>query len=267
MESEALEKLTTLQGIMRGLEGAVVAFSGGVDSTFLLKVAVDVLGPERVIAFIGRSPTCPSREIEEAKVLADLIGARYIVAETSEMDDPAFRVNDKSRCYYCKNHLFAGARRIGEEKGFEHILEGSNVDDMGDYRPGRKACAEHGVLSPLFDAGMTKREIRLLSKQFALPTHDKPAFACLSSRIPYGTKIDVEILAKIEASETFIRSLGVRQVRVRYHHEVARIEVPPEDFHTIMANRAEVSQALRGLGFSHISLDIDGYRMGSMNTF
>jgi uncharacterized protein len=259
------EKYTSLKTIIADLQRVVVAFSGGVDSTFLLKVCVDVLGRNNVLAFIGLSPTCPDREIEAAKNLAGFIGAEYLIEETSEMNDPRFVENNKSRCYFCKTHLFVKAKEVAVMRGFLHIVEGSNLDDMDDFRPGRKACAEQAVKSPLLEAKLTKKEIRHLSKQLSLPTYDKPSFACLSSRIPYGISIDTTILKKIERSEDFIQSLGVRQGRVRYHGNVARIEVLPEDFDTILSNREKIAAALIQYGFSHVALDLKGYRTGSMN--
>jgi uncharacterized protein len=243
-----------------------VAFSGGVDSTFLLKVCVDVLGRENVLAFIGLSPTCPEREIAEAKSLSGLIGVDCVTAETSEMEDPRFIENNTTRCYFCKTHLFVKAREIAEQRGFIHVVEGSNVDDINDFRPGRKACSEQGVKSPLLEAGLTKGEIRELSETLALPTHDKPSFACLSSRVPYGTAIDAATLKRIERSEDFIQSLGIRQVRVRCYGNVARIEVLDKDFDAVMANRDKITEVLNQYGFLYVTLDLKGYRTGSMNT-
>lgn len=259
------QKHEQLIKIISGLKGVTVAFSGGVDSTFLLKTCVDVLGKENVLAFIGKSPTCPAREIEEAKALSALIGAKYIIVETSEMEDPDFVRNDKSRCYYCKNHLFRKVWETAAKKGFLHVAEGSNLDDMDDYRQGRKACVEQKVISPLLMAELTKNEIRELSRRLHLPTHDKPAFACLSSRIPYGTPIMIDILKKIELSEDFIRGLGMRQVRVRYHGNVARIEVENDELTKVIENKDKIAEALESYGFLYITLDLQGYRTGSMN--
>ncbi|MBA4390746.1 MAG: TIGR00268 family protein [Syntrophus sp. (in: bacteria)] len=259
------EKFSTLKTILKDLQKIVVAFSGGVDSTFLLKVSVDVLGRSNVLAFIGRSPTCPEREIKDALKLSALIGAEYLVAETSEMDDPRFIENNTSRCYFCKTHLFAKAQEIAGQKGFLNIVEGSNLDDMDDYRPGRKACIEQNVKSPLLMAGLTKKEIRELSGKLCLPTHDKPSFACLSSRVPYGTSIDTTILNKIERSEDFLHSLGIGQARVRYHGSVARIEVLEEDFNAVLTNRMSILEALHQYGFPYVTLDLKGYQTGSMN--
>jgi uncharacterized protein len=259
------QKYSLLRAIIKDLQRVVVAFSGGVDSTLLLKACVDVLGTENVVAFIGLSPTCPEREIAEAKRLSTLIGVEYVTAETSEMADPRYIENNTSRCYFCKTHLFTKAREIAEQKGFIHVVEGSNVDDMDDFRPGRKACSEQGVKSPLLEAGLTKGEIRELSETLALPTHDKPSFACLSSRVSYGTAIDEAILKRIERAEDFIQSLGIRQVRVRCHGNVARIEVLDKDFDAIMANRDKISEMLKQYGFLYVTLDLKGYRTGSMN--
>ncbi|MEI6154956.1 MAG: ATP-dependent sacrificial sulfur transferase LarE [Deltaproteobacteria bacterium] len=260
------QKYGNAKEIIKGLGRVLVAFSGGVDSTFLLKTCVDVLGRDNVLAFIGLSPTCPAREIDEAKNLSAFIGAEYVIRETSEMEDPDFVRNDKSRCYYCKTHLFRKAWEIAEKGGFLHVVEGSNLDDMDDYRPGRKACVEQKAISPLLIAELTKNEIRELSKTLGLPTHDKPAFACLSSRIPYGTPIGIDILNKIELSEDFIRSLGIRQVRVRYHGSVARIEVANNEIDTVIDNKEAIAEALRKYGFLYIALDLQGYRTGSMNS-
>ena len=259
------QKYSRLRAIIKPLQRVVVAFSGGVDSTLLLKVCVDVLGRENVVAFTGLSPTCPEREIAEARRLSALIGVECILAETAEMDDPRFIENNTSRCYFCKTHLFVKAREIAEQRGFSYIVEGANVDDMDDFRPGRKACSEQGVKSPLLEAGLTKAEIRELSEMLALPTHDKPSFACLSSRVPYGTAIDEKILKRIERSEDFIQGLGIRQVRVRYHGNIARIEVLDKDFDAIMAHRGKITEALKRYGFHYVVLDLKGYRMGSMN--
>ena len=258
-------KFNHLKDSVKNLKSVVVAFSGGTDSTFLLKICADTLGKENVMAFTGQSPTSPAREIEEAKGLATLIGVEHIIEETSEMEDPDFIRNDKSRCYYCKTHLFRKAREIAEKGGFLHVVEGSNLDDMDDYRPGRKACIEQKALSPLLSAKLTKNEIRELSRKLCLPTHDKPAFACLSSRIPYGTAINNDILKKIELSEDFIRSFGIRQARVRYHGNIARIEVDNDEIITIIDNRDRIAEALQNYGFFYITLDLQGYRTGSMN--
>jgi pyridinium-3,5-biscarboxylic acid mononucleotide sulfurtransferase len=263
METE--RKYEKLKEELQSLKRVVVAFSGGVDSTFLLKVALDVLGAPNVLALIAASDTYPQKEVDEAGRLAVLLGADHMIISTSEMEDAHFLSNPKERCYYCKGHLFDEAMRLAKEKGFVHVVEGSNADDLNDFRPGRRAIAERNVRSPLLDAGLTKDEIRQLSKEAALPTHDKPSYACLASRIPYGTRIDKGLLERIERSEDFIRELGIAQVRVRSHGEVARLEVPPQDFERIMRHRQEIVLKLRESGFTYVTLDLQGFRTGSMN--
>jgi uncharacterized protein len=261
----AKEKYESLRGLLERLGTVVICYSGGVDSTLLLKAAFDTLGRARMLALIARSATYPEREVEEAVRFCACLGAAYEVVETDEMGDDCFLRNTSERCYHCKSHLFGLARRIAQERGFDHVAEGSNVDDQGDYRPGRRAGTELGIKSPLLDAGLTKREIRQLSEELGLPTHDKPSLACLASRIPYGTRIEEEVLQRIEGAEEFLRSLGIGQVRVRYHGRVARIEVLEEDFGKVLALRDEIGNALKKLGFLYVTLDLKGYRTGSMN--
>ncbi len=259
------QKHSRLKNIINNLKGVVVAFSGGVDSTFLLKTCVEVLGKNNVIAYIGQAPIFPAYEMEEAKKLAESIDVRYIIEETNIMDIPDFVINDRLRCYYCKKNLLDKAWDTASKNGLQHVVEGSNLDDMDDYRPGHKACIELEVLSPLRMAGLNKKEIRELSKTLLLPTHDKPSFACLSSRIPYGTLIEKKILKKIELSEDFIRNLGIRQTRVRCHNSIARIEVGNEEIGLIIDNRDKIAEALKKYGFLYITLDLQEYRTGSMN--
>jgi pyridinium-3,5-biscarboxylic acid mononucleotide sulfurtransferase len=258
-------KYLRLTEILLPLKRVLVTFSGGVDSTFLLKVAVDVLGAENVLAVIGTSPTYPATELREARRLAGLIGTRCITVETSEMEDDAFVKNSRDRCYHCKSNLFDVVWEIARREGIPHVLEGSNLDDTNDFRPGRKACVEKGVLSPLLMAELTKGDIRRLSKALDLPTHDKPSLACLSSRIPYGTPIDLSTLKRIEEAEELIRGSGIRQVRVRYHGAIARIEVPEEELGAVMEQRGVIAEGLKRLGFIYVALDLAGYRTGSMN--
>jgi len=265
MNATTTGKFEHLKEIIKGLEKVLVAYSGGVDSTFLLKCCVDVLGKENVLAFIGISPSYPAREVEEAKEYADLMGAEYISAETSEMDDPDYVRNPRERCYHCKSNLFAIAGKTAETRGIKHILEGSNLDDMDDFRPGRRACVERNIVSPILMVELTKAEVRELSKALGLPTHDKPSLACLSSRIPYGTAISAPLLRKIELSEEFLKSLGVKQVRVRYHGDTARIEVSGPDFETVMGHREKIVRQLKDYGFTYVALDLEGYKTGSMN--
>lgn len=263
METDA--KYERLKEIVKGLGDAMVAYSGGVDSTLLLRTCVDVLGPEHVLAFIAASETYPEREVEAACGMAKSFGVEYEVVRTREMEDLDFLANTKERCYHCKLHLFDDALKIAQRRGFRNILEGSNVDDLGDYRPGRRAVAEKKIRSPLLEAGLTKKEIRTISEQLGLPTFNKPALACLASRIPYGTKINERILRMIERSEEFLASLGIGQLRVRYHGGVARVEVEETDFDTVLDHKDEIVDALRDFGFIYVTLDLKGYRTGSMN--
>lgn len=258
-------KYQNLKETIKSLESVLVAFSGGVDSALLLKTCVDVLGREHVKAVINASPIHPGKEIEEATYIAGVIGVDYIVIATSEMEDPDFLQNTKERCYYCKLHLFDALWDIAHKIGFPHVVEGSNLDDTKDFRPGSRACREKNIISPLQMAELTKKEVRSISQNLLLATHDKPSNACLASRIPYGTQIDKNLLKRIERAEDALKALGIRQTRVRYHGILARIEVGEEDFNLIMDNRNEIAEELRKEGFVYITLDIEGYRTGSMN--
>jgi pyridinium-3,5-biscarboxylic acid mononucleotide sulfurtransferase len=258
-------KIERLEEIIEGYGRVVVAFSGGVDSSLLLALSIEVLGRDGVVALIGYSPTYPVREKERAVEFCERLGVGYHVLETDEISDDRYRENSPLRCYYCKSHLFEDARRFAQERGIDVVIEGSNADDLGDYRPGRKATVERGVKSPLLEAGFTKAEIREASKQLGLPTYDLPAKACLASRIPYGTAIDQRILERIDQAEDFLESLGFGQVRVRYHGDIARIEVDPQEFSSIVGHRDTIVDRLKGIGFTYVTLDLSGYRTGSMN--
>lgn len=246
------------------MRSVAVAYSGGVDSTFLMRVADDELG-NKALAVTARSETYPEREGEEAVSLAAQLGFRHRIVDTSELAIPGFRYNPPERCYYCKSELFTVLRQVADEEGLIHVAEGSTLNDLDDYRPGRKAAQEHGVVSPLLQAQLTKEEVRLLSKELGVPTWDKPAFACLASRFPYHEEITEDKLFRVALAEEYLRSIGIRQYRVRHHGTLARIEVEPEDI-GILLTRTDIVRFFHQLGFTYVTVDLEGYRQGSMNT-
>jgi len=260
-------KIGRLKAILKDLGRVVVGFSGGVDSTFLLKTASDVLGRTNVLAVVAGSETYPSREIREARRLARRLKIRHVFIETHELDDPRFAKNPPLRCYYCKGELWTETKKIAEAEGFPVIVDGANADDTRDFRPGARAGREMGVRSPLQEAGLTKAEIRRLSKRAGLPTWNKPSLACLASRFPYDTPIERRSLTQVGKAEDFLRKLGFGQVRVRHHESMARIEVGPPDFVRIMrpGTRERVVARFKKLGYLYVTLDLAGYRTGSLN--
>ena len=259
-------KIKRLRASLREIGSAAVAFSSGVDSTFLLKVAHEELG-ERAVAVTVRSQLIPRRELDEAAAFCRAEGIRHKIIDTNELDIPGFSENPPDRCYLCKKSIFGEIMAFALANGFAAVLEGSNMDDDGDYRPGMRAIRELGVRSPLHDAGLTKAEIRALSREMGLPTAEKPSFACLASRFPYGEHITAAGLARVERVEQWLREagLGLSQLRVRSHGELARIEVPPDDIPRLAARAAEIAAAFKGLGFAYVTLDLQGYRTGSLN--
>ena len=261
------EKYEILQNYLKELGSVAVAFSSGVDSTFLLRVALDTLGSENVIAVTASSCSFPKRELNEAKDFCKKNQIRHIVCQSEELDIEGFRKNPKNRCYLCKHELFEKILAIAGEYHIRAVVEGSNMDDNGDYRPGLVAVSELGIKSPLRHAKLYKEEIRELSKELGLPTWNKPSFACLASRVPYGEEITPQKLSMVERGEALLLKLGFTQFRVRIHGTMARIELLPEEFDRFMQNtvRTQVYERFLDYGFSYVSLDIRGYRMGSLN--
>lgn len=269
MTDEATEMLdakqATLADILRDCRSVCIGYSGGVDSVLLSVVAVDVLGADRVLAVTGRSAAYPTVQRDVAVECARRFGIPHVELETDELSDPEYVANPADRCYFCKTELWTKLGRLARERGLAVVLDGSNADDAGDWRPGLRAARERGVRSPLLEAGLTKAEIRTLSRRRGLPTWDQPAAPCLSSRVPYGLTVTPERLKQIEDAEAALRRLGFREFRVRHHDRAARIEIAPAELAAAVASRDALWRAVRAVGFDRVLLDVEGYRRGALN--
>jgi len=265
MDAQLQAKLDKSRAILRSLRSVVVAFSAGVDSTFLLALATETLGAKNVLAVMGISPSLPQRERDAGQQLAREIGVELAEIETTELSDPNYASNPTNRCFYCKQELFVRLGKLAGERGFQTVVSGANADDTGDFRPGLEAGRLLDVRTPLLEAGLTKDDIRVASRTMGLKTWNKPAAACLASRIPYGQQVTAERLHRVELAEGVLKDLGLRQCRVRDHDLVARIEVPCDDLYTVVEARDRIVEALKGVGYAYVTLDLQGFRSGSMN--
>jgi len=261
------DKYKLLQDSLRRLECVIVAYSGGVDSTFLLKATVDTLGTDKVLACIGVSPSLAQSQHDQAVKYAKLIGAQLREVSVDELEDENYSANRADRCFHCKTYLYRAIQAVGQKSGYTQVVCGSNYDDQDDYRPGNRAALKLGVHSPLMEAQLSKAEIRILSKEADLPTADLPASPCLASRMSYGLEITSKRLSQVEQAEDFLRSLGFREFRVRHHDTIARIEVLPQDLTRILEAdwRQTILDQLKSIGFQYVTVDLQGFRSGSMN--
>ena len=258
------EKLAELKKTLASMESVVVAYSGGVDSTFLAKVASDVLG-DKAVAVTLKSEVHPQWEFDEAVEIARELGLNHVTMEIKALEIPHFADNPPERCYYCKKEILKNLMEFAEKRGIQYVIEGTNFDDVSDFRPGMRALAETGAKSPLKEVGLAKADIRKLSKELGLPTWNKPSYACLASRFPYGVRIDKEKLTAVDKAEVFLRSLGLGQLRVRHHNQIARIEITEDSMDAILKHRKDIVKKLKQLGYAYVTLDLQGYRSGSLN--